>query len=380
MQNCLTAEISVSAVRTNLQLLRSRLEARTRMCVAVKADCYGHGLDILLETIVAEAHCLAVATGAEALELRGLGYAGLVIMFFTPGVCGADGSGGCAYEGLDELIAADITLTVCSLTEAQAVAAASRSLGKAAEVHVMADTGMGRSGAPAGDTPEIVRWIRADGAAKLTGLYTHFACADEKDRSSVEQQWECFQNVIRECGGRDELLLHAANSPATVDFSHMHLDMVRPGLMVYGYLPSDCLDNAPPVQPSMRVSSTVMRIKDVPAGSRCGYGLTYTFDRPSRIALVPVGYADGYFRCFSNRATMRVAGRDVPIRGRVSMDQTIIDLTDVPDVNVGDEVEIVSPDRTAPHSVEALARLGGTIPHEIVCAIGAGKRITRVLI
>ena len=154
--------------------------------------------------------------------------------------------------------------------------------------------------------------------------------------------------------------------------------MIRPGIALYGYQPSDQISTRLPLRPCLRLTGRLMQVKDVPAGSRCGYGLTYRFDRPSRTGLVPVGYGDGYLRSLSNRATMRIRGRDVPIRGRVAMDQIIIDLTDVAGAKVGDEVEIISSDPSAPHSVENLARLAGTIPYEITVRLG--RRVRRRLV
>ena len=151
---------------------------------------------------------------------------------------------------------------------------------------------------------------------------------------------------------------------------------MRPGISVYGYQPSDEMHHQAALRPALRLSAPLMQIKDVATGSRCGYGLTHTFTRAGRIGLVPVGYADGYMRCLSNRATMRVDSCDVPVVGRISMDQTIVDLTNATGATLGDEVEIISPDASAPHSVEALARLAGTIPHEITTRLGG--RIRRV--
>ena len=187
----------------------------------------------------------------------------------------------------------------------------------------------------------------------------------------------CFKGVAWECGSSG-LILHAANSAAIIDMPGTHLHMVRPGIAVYGYQSSDDMLNRAELRPSLRLTGRLMQVKPVAAGSRCGYGLTYTFTRPGRIGLVPVGYADGYLRCFSNRAQMRIAGRDVPVRGRVSMDQTIIDLTDMPEAKAGDEVEIISPNPSDPHSVENLARLAGTIPYEITCHLG--NRVRRKLV
>jgi len=163
-----------------------------------------------------------------------------------------------------------------------------------------------------------------------------------------------------------------------VDLPETHLEMVRPGIAVYGYQPSDEMHVRLPLQPCLRLTGRLMQVRPMPAGSRCGYGLRHTFERDSRVGLVPVGYADGYLRCLTNKTVMRVRGQLVPARGTISMDQTIVDLTDVPSAAVGDEVEIISPDPADPHSVENLARLAGTIPYEITCRLG--DRVRRRLV
>lgn len=150
--------------------------------------------------------------------------------------------------------------------------------------------------------------------------------------------------------------------------------MVRPGVAMYGYQPSDEMHKRLPLRPIFRLVGRVAQVKDVPAGTYVGYGRTYRFDRPARVGLMPIGYADGYCRAFSNRAVMRIQGRVAPVRGRVSMDQTVIDLTGTPDVKIGDEVEIVSNEVDAPNSVENLAKLANTIPHEFTCKLGARIR------
>jgi alanine racemase len=375
MESYLTAEISASAIRANLGLLRQQLSPAVKLCAVVKADCYGHGLDVLLPVIARGADFLAVATAEEAIHLRRLGYDGPVLMLFSACAC-ANGQQRAA--ALPELVARHVTLTVVAPAEVAAVARAGELVGAAADVHVMIDTGMTRSGIAAAGAADLVGRIRRDPHVRLTGLYTHFASADEADKTFTKQQLERFLAVVDACGPREGLTLHAANSAATIDLPETHLDMVRPGIAIYGYPPSRQMHTRLPLQPSLRLTGCLMQIRDVAAGSRCGYGLTYTFTRPSRVGLVGVGYADGYLRCLSNRTTMRVRGRDVPARGRVSMDQVILDLTDVEEAEVGDEVEIISPDPDAPHSVVGLAALADTIPYEITCLLG--RRVRRVLV
>lgn len=374
MQGYLTAEISISAVEHNLALLRERIGPNTALCAVVKADCYGHGLEALLGAISRSADCLAVATPAEAVQLRRMGYERPILAFLSP----------CAFEDgeelrqvLDELLDAHVTMTVTARRDLPAIAEAARRVGAAAEVHVKVDTGMTRSGISPDDAPSLAEQIRNTGGVNLTGLYTHLATADEADKGPAAEQLACFGAVLKAIPHRSELTVHAANSAATIDIPEAHFDMVRPGLAVYGYQPSDQMHNRLPLRPALRLWAPLILVKQVPAGSGVGYGLTCTLDRPSTLGLVPIGYADGYLRRLSNRATVRVRDSDVPIRGCVSMDQIVIDLTDVPGPRVGEPVEIISPDPAAGHSVESLARLAGTIPYEVTCRLG--RRVRRVL-
>ena len=375
MESYLTAEISASAVKENLALLRGRLTGTTKLCAVVKADCYGHGRNLLLPILSPLVDYLGVATPEEAIDLRRAGYHGPIITFFSS----------CAYndgfelrDALEELVAHNVTLTVVSMAEVDAVVVAARRVGATPVVHVKIDTAMGRSGVLWDQAPELIRRIRRESAVRLGGLYTHLATADETDKSVAKEQLRRLLTASQESGGAKGLLLHAANSAGVIDLPQTHLDMVRPGVAIYGYQPSDDMQNCLPLKPALRLTGRLMQIKNLPAGSKVGYGLTYTFNRDSRVGLVPVGYADGYFRSLSNRASVRVRGRDVPIRGRVSMDQISIDLTDAPEAAVGDVVEIFSNDPAAPHSVENLARMIGTIPYELTCCLG--RRVRRVLV
>ncbi len=375
MESYLTAEISASAVAANLALLRQQIKPPTRLCAVVKADCYGHGIHLLWKTIAEFADCMAVATPTEAIWLRGIGYNGPLLMFFS--AC-AYNDGGQLREALEELVAQHVTLTVISAAEAFAVSEASRKVRTPASVHVKVDTGMGRSGILWEDAPALVAEIARYGGVKVTGLYTHLATADSADKSYAASQLANFQAAARRCPNPSSLLLHAANSAGTIDMSEAHMSMVRPGIAIYGYQPSDDMQTRLPLRPALRLWGRLMQIKELPAGSKLSYGLTHTLARDSRLGLAPVGYGDGYLRCLSNKATMRVRGKDVPILGRVCMDQVIIDLTDAPAARVGDMVEIISSDPAAPHSVENLARLADTIPYEVTCRLG--RRVQRVLV
>ncbi len=375
MESYLTAEISPSAVQANINLMRESLAPGVKMCPAVKADCYGLGVAELARAIEEVSDWLAVATPNEAINLRQLGCTKPVLTLFAP-LAGSESIP--TPDLLREQISQGITLTLTSHDALRATAKCASKVGGEAQVHVMIDTGMHRSGVAMGDAPALIDEIRQTGGVKLTGLYTHFATSDEADKAYARLQFERFDQVVKAVGGGEGLILHAANSGATIDLPEMQLDMVRPGIAVYGYQPSDEMHNRPALRPALRLWGRLMQVREISAGERCGYGQTHDFAEAGRIGLVPIGYADGYNRTLSNNATMRIRGRDVPVRGRVSMDQTIIDLTDLPDAEVGDEVEILSNDPAAPHSVENIARLAGTIPNEIIT--GLGKRARKVLV
>jgi len=374
MESHLVAEISIGAVRDNLRLLREHVGPDVRICPAVKADCYGHGLELLWPVIAEESDAMAVATADEAMELRRLGYTGEILMFFTP--CSLPAGG--ANQTLKELISKDVTLTVVSAGGVEAVVRAAEQLGAEAQVHVKIDTGMGRSGVLHDAAGDLVNRVRTAGSIKLTGLYTHFATADEADKSYALGQLASFRAAVDACGGGEGLTIHASNSAAAIDLPDSHFDMIRPGIAVYGYQPSGQMHTVLPLRPCLRLKSILMQVKDLSAGASVGYGLTHTFNRASRVGLVPVGYADGYPRSVPGRASMRIGDADVPVCGRVAMDQVIVDLTDAPSVRIGDLVEIISDDPPSARSVESIAGIAGTIPYEITC--GLGGRIRRVAV
>ena len=371
----LKAEISASAIRHNMSLIRAAVGTTAQVCSVVKANCYGHGLATLLNLLEGLTDFFGVATPEEAIVLRQMGCLKPTLMFLP--ACGW-ATGRELRQALDRLIVENVTFTLVHKDELRAIAEASRRVGIEAKVHIMVDTGMGRGGAPVEDSIDLFRAARNESAVALTGAYTHFATADDGDQEFTRHQLNRFLNVVDLSGGREGLVLHAANSAATIATPETHLDMVRPGIAIYGYPPSPQLAGRWSLRPSLRLTGQLMHTMVVPAGSRCGYGLTYTFDRDTPVGLVPVGYADGYLRGLSDLTTMRVRGVDVPTRGRVSMDQIVVDLTDVPTANVGEEVEIISPNPVSPHSVENLARLAGTIPYEITCRLG--RRVRRVLV
>ncbi|MBN2703097.1 MAG: alanine racemase [Pontiellaceae bacterium] len=363
MKNYLTATISASALRHNISVLRGLLAPGVKLCPVVKDDCYGHGLNIIYPVLAEHVDGFAVASPLAALRLREMGWEGFVLCFLSAYFDD--------YEVQDELVRRNITHTVMSMSALGCIQSAAKRVGRRALVHLKVDTGMGRLGVPSGQAPDMIKSIRAVPEVELTGIYTHFASADEADRSSVAEQLAQFHSVVDGCEG---LTLHAAGSAAMIDFPESHFDMVRPGISVYGCHPSGNLIRSTQLRPCMSVFAKLIAVKHLPKGSCCGYGLTHCFKRDSRVAVVPIGYGDGYFRALSGKAVVRINGAAAPVCGRVSMDQMTVDVTDIPEVHVGDRVEIISADPLAPNSVENLARLADTIPYEITCHLGHNIR------
>ncbi|MBT3278782.1 MAG: alanine racemase [Phycisphaerales bacterium] len=377
LHNYIRAEISAGAIRHNVATLRGLIPAATKLCAVVKANAYGHGQHLLLETMSELADFLAVATPAEALELRNLGYGGELLVLFT--ACTDNREPHLAIT-LDALVRAGVTVSVASQRGMDLLTKSARRVGERVKMHLVVDTGMTRSGLPSADVPAVVRNAQMDPSLELAGIYSHFATADEADKSSAKNQLQVFMETLSAAGidKHSGVIRHMANSAATIDLPEAHLDMVRPGIALFGYQPSTEMHNRPGLQPALQLSAHIMQTKQVPAGTRVGYGLTYEFDRDSRVGLVPLGYADGYDRRLGNVAAVRVGERVCPVRGRVSMDQISIDLTDCPEAEAGDLVEVISTDPAAPNSLEALAIAADTIPYELMCRLGARVRRTLV--
>ena len=371
----LVLQVSASALKANLNVLRRELKPTTKFCFVAKANCFGHGWLQCKDAVAPLADWVAVATPEEALAVRESGWRGPLLLLMASGF-----PGDTASDRLRQLISQEVALTLAAPGDLALISTAAAAVGRPAQVHIKIDSGMTRSGVLPPNAPALVRQAKQQAGVALTGVYTHFAAADEKDKTSAREQLARFMAALQACGDDVKgLIRHAAASAATIDLPESHLDMVRVGTAAYGHQPSDEMLRQMPLKGAMRLVARLTQVKDVPAGSYVSYGRHYRFEQPAKIGLVPIGYTDGYWRAFSNRAVMRIDGRPVPVRGRVCMDQTIIELTGLPNVKVGDEVEIVSPEAEAPNSIENLARLAGTITPDIMVRFG-GQRIRRVAV
>ena len=364
------AEISLENLRHNYEAIRKSLPAGCRFLGVVKADAYGHGaLPVSRLLQEAGADYLAVSCLDEALELRRGGITmPILILGHTP------------YEYTGTLIEENITQTVTCLAKALEYSAEAERLGRSLKIHIKLDTGMSRLGfLCAGDYFEegvdnVIRSCRLPGL-NPEGVYTHFAVSDEPDEDSeayTRAQFKLFMDVIgavKARGGVEFSIRHCANSGATAAYPEMALDMVRPGLLLYGYGDSS---GKLGLLPCMRLVTTVSTIKFYEPGTSVSYGRRFTTDRRTRMGVLAIGYADGLPRLISNKCSFAAKGGFAPQRGSICMDMCMVDLTELPQVDVGSEVELFGP----ANSIYKLSDAAQTIPYELLCAVS--KRVPRV--
>lgn len=374
------AYIDRSAIVHNCELIRQMIPAGTAMCVAVKADAYGHGVGIVLPLLrQVGVEMVAVATVNEAVEVRQLGWDRSVLLLGSEVSCYDQGL---KHDVIRQMVEYQVDITVTRIEELRELARAAQLAAVTARVQIEFDSGMSRMGVHDAQALELIAEAVRSPTVTLSGVYSHFAAADERDKSFTFKQLSAVRSLVDHVRtlGFNVPLLHVANSAATIDLPLCHMNMVRPGISVYGYHSSFDMHKRPDLRPAMRVASRISLVKTLDEGALVGYGCTYRCDRRTVAGIVPIGYADGYDRRLSNRAVMTVGGHTCPVIGRVSMDQTIIDLTDVVhagvDVLAGQEVTVISEDPDDGNCVDTLVRLLDTIPNEIVTRLG--PRIARV--
>ncbi len=377
------AEIDLDAIAHNVAELRRIAHPSTQLMAVVKADGYGHGATEVARTALAGgAEWLGVARLAEGVALRRSGIEAPILVFgYTPPAAAG------------RMLEFDLRQSVYSLAAAQAYSTAAAAQGSRIRVHLKVDTGMGRlglvpaalSGQASGERTVGEDFIReATAIARLPGLetegiFTHFAAADSADTAYAGRQLALFHEVLSalRAAGLEFPLRHAANSAAAIALPESHLDLIRPGIAVYGLRPSDEIDlKSIILKPAMALKTRIIHLKSVPAGTCISYGMTYRAPAPTLIATIPAGYADGYRRLFSSKGEMLVGGRRVPVIGRVCMDLTMLDVGAVPGVQVEDEVVIFGTQGGESISADDLARALNTINYEIVCDLTA--RVPRI--
>ena len=373
-----TADIDLDRIRKNTIRLNRLTGPDTAFMAVVKANAYGHGAVQVAKTVLENgASQLGVARLHEAMELRNAGIESPILVF--------------GHVDPDQILPAaehSLTLSVFHGETAEAYSVQAVQAGKRLDIHLKVDTGMGRVGMIVGDPADrtsrnhLIRQIRQITelpGIDAKGIYTHFAAADHKDPAYTLEQIRRFDSLLNDLETERIRfqIRHAANSAGLIGFPQAHYDMVRPGISLYGLYPSE--DVGPSrvnLIPAMTLRSIISSVKKVPKGFKVSYGMTYETHKPTVLASVPIGYGDGFSRCFSSNGTMLVNGCRAPIVGRVCMDQTMIDVGDIPGVRAGDPVVIIGHQKDQEIRADEWAERSGTINYEIVTALT--QRVHRV--
>ena len=371
------AQISLDALNNNIRQIKSIVHPAAKLCAVVKADCYGHGYAYTAaEMSEAGADWFAVSNLAEALQLRRVGIRKpVLILGYTP------------PEKAAQLVYNDISQSVFSAEYAETLSAYAQKSGVQVNAHIKIDTGMSRIGFVYHDSEEdapvldeIARVCTLPGL-KPEGVFTHFSSADaENGELFTRLQFDLFLSATERLAARGIYfeLRHCANSAAILQYPEMDLDMVRAGIILYGHYPSSAVAKRIPLIPVMELKSVISMVKRLPDDTPVSYGRTFYSKGETAVATVPIGYADGYPRLLSNKAEMLVAGKRAKVLGNVCMDQTMLDVTDIPEAQAGLQITVFGSEHGAFLPVEELAARSGLINYEVLC--GLSRRVPRVYI
>lgn len=364
------AEIDLTALASNLRQVKNQV-GRAKILAVVKANAYGHGAVEVARFLADKGRAMGVALLGvaylkEGIALRKAGIR-LPILLMT----------GCPVEQIPEIVRYRLTPVLFDLPALSALGRYARRRDREIDVHIKIDTGMGRLGLPVAEALPFIQKAIGEKGVRVEGMMTHFAEADLKDLSFAKRQLEGLKKVSASLQKKKIKIpyCHLANSAAIMSLDAAHFNLVRPGLMLYGYSPLERKTTIP-LQPVMRVKTRVIAVKKVPAGASISYGRTFVTRRESLIATLSIGYADGYPRRLSNKGVMIARGRRVPVVGRVCMDMTMIDMTEIPSLAVGETVTVIGEEGGEAIWADRLARAAGTVPYEILC--GIGDRLPRI--
>ena len=359
--------IDHAALRWNLQQIRTRVGAQVKILSMVKANAYGHGALAVAKTLLAAGgDALGVATLDEGFELRQSGTGAPIIVV-----------AGVYADQLQQFISHSLTPVIYDLSGLTELEGAVAKRGATLDIHLKIDTGMGRLGLRASELDNWLPRLKALRALKIAGVFSHFSTAESVDGDYTKKQLEVFTGVVtRLRAAAMTPLFHFANSAATITQPAAYFGMVRPGIMLYGAYPSPAMAQQITLKPVLSWHTKILQLKKVPAGTSISYGQTFVTKRESVIATLPVGYADGYQRILSNRGEVLVRGKRAPVAGRVCMDLTMLDVTDIRNVQQGDEVVLLGRQGDAEITADEMAAWANTISYEIFTSIGA--RVPRI--
>lgn len=368
------ALIDLDAMVSNMKNMKSQLKPDTRMIAVIKTDGYGHGSVPIAKSLekLDFMFGFAVATFEEAMQLRDAGITlPILILGYTFPY---------SYE---KMILNDIRPCVFRDDMVDELDAQAAKLGKKVKVHVKVDTGMGRIGiTPDEDGFQFVKRLTEKRNIEIEGVFTHFARADERDKTSARKQLQLFKGFTdrmeKELGLKN-LIKDCSNSAGILEMPEANLDVVRAGITLYGLAPSGEVDmNRIALKPALSLYSTVVFVKELPEGSPVSYGGTFVTPKKMRVATIPLGYGDGYPRSLSNKGYVLICGKKAPILGRICMDQFMVDVTDIPEAKEGSKVTLIGTDGNETITTDELGVLSGRFNYELVCDLG--KRIPRVYI
>lgn len=369
--NRVCAEVDLDAIAYNMEQMRNRIGDDAQLIAVVKTDGYGHGAVPIAEMFEEFPYVwgYAVACLEEGIDLRSHGIKKPVLVL------------GCVFpDQYEEMLHYDIRPTVYTEEMAEEISEAAVRLGKTAHCHIKIDTGMGRIGFPVcEESADIIERISRLPGIELEGMFTHFAKADESDKTYTQKQHERFMWMKEQTEKRGVSIRYfdCDNSAGIIDLPDLRHDLARAGIATYGMYPSDEVDKeAVDLRPALRLISHVSFVKDVEPGTAISYGGTFVAPEKMRVATIPVGYGDGYPRSLSNRGYVLIHGKRARILGRVCMDQFMVDVTEIPETKFMDQVTLIGEDGGDRIRVEDLAELSGRFNYEFVCCLG--KRIPRV--
>jgi alanine racemase len=360
------AIVHLSAIAHNVAQILRRIGNDREIMAVVKANGYGHGaVEVSLSALKSGANSLGVAVPEEGEEIRRAGFDAPITVL-----------GLIQPEEASKVIDFRLEQTICSLEVGEALNQIASNKGTVVNVHIKIDTGMGRVGVQPGDALAFVGRIGTFKNLSIKGIFSHFSCADEVDKTFARRQVELFDGVVREieASGIRIPRRHMANSAAILDLPETYYDLVRPGIMIYGLYPSSEVSHSIELKPAMTFTTKVTFVKRVPSGSSISYGRTFITEKETVVATLPVGYADGYSRLLSGREEVLIKGNRAPLIGRICMDMCMIDVSEMENVQPGDEVILFGEGLPVDEVAEKL----GTINYEVVCAVG--KRVPRVYI
>lgn len=361
-------EIDLGALRSNYENIKALVGAEVEVMAMVKSDAYGHGLLPAAKAFYAGgAHIFGVAEVEEAVALREAGLTGdIIVLLGAPSV------------SLAEVIQYKLSPVVYDLAFVKELSDLAVKLDVVIDVHLKVDLGMGRLGIMPDDVSQFVQAMHQMPGVFLAGFFSHFPLADDLSNNATEEQCQRFETILQEVNTlvQTKKIMHIANSAALIRFPETHFDMVRPGISLYGYCPIEEKGACEQLcsKPAMSFKTEVIQVKEVPAGHGISYGHKFITERPTRIAVLPVGYDDGYSRLLTGKAMVLIGGRRVPIRGTICMNACMADVTDLPDVQVGDEVVLMGTQGDEEISAGEIAGWLGTISYEVLCQFGRSNR------